>query len=276
MTRRIFILTIHFFKSLLFSLAGILYVIISLAYWAVFFPPGQATPDIENYVILIGAFGLAASFLVTLSTADRANQMENYPILVRLPSRIEYLAAVMLCSLLFTAVLQLMIAGLALISGPDLPLRAMLEIPPMWLALNIVAVTLAIHATDLVVVGWSRVFIFGFIALLLIFQQMGGGEGSWFAERLASLSNFLVRIGFADVAVWVDNASFYLEGISLESLTALSNAIFWPFRSLVDAVFSGYFTPIQALAPAILLLYATILFLLAANLFATKDLEFAE
>lgn len=276
MTRRIFILTIHFFKSLLFSITGILYVIVSLAFWAVFFPPGQATPDIENYIILIGAFGLAGSFLVTLSTADRANQMENYPIVVRLPSRIEYLAAVMLCSLLFTAVLQLMIAGLALISGPELPLRAMLEIPPMWLALNIVAITLAIHATDLVVVGWSRVFIYGFVALLLIFQQMDGGEGSWIAAQLSKLSNFLVQIGFGDVAGWVDNASFFIEGVSLESLTTLSRAVFWPFRSLVDAVFSGYFTPIQALAPAILLLYATILFLLAANLFAAKDLEFAE
>lgn len=276
MTRRISILTMHFFKSLLFSLAGILYVIVSLAYWAVFFPPGQTTPDSENYIILIGAFGIAIAFLATLSTADRANQMENYPILVRLPSRIEYLAAVMLSTLLFTTVLQLLVAGLALISGPDLPWRTMVEIPPMWLALNIVAITLAIHATDLVVVGWSRVFIYGFVALLLVFQQMRGGEGSWFADQLANLSRVLVQIGFADVAGWVDNAAFYLEEISLDFLTTLSSAVFWPFRSLVDAVFNGYFTPIQALAPAILLLYATILFLLAANLFAAKDLDFAE
>lgn len=276
MTRRILILTAHFFKTVLFSLAGILYVIVSLAYWAVFFPPGQPTPDMENYTILIGVFGMALAFLVTLSTADKANQLENYPVLVRLPSRVEYLTAVMLSAFTFTAVLQVLVAGLALIRGPEMGLRALLEIPPLWLAIDIVAVTLAIHATDLVTVGWSRVLIYGSLALLLVFQQAGGAEGSWLVERLNSLSSVLVRLGFGDVAGWVDSASLSLEGFSLASLTTISSAIFWPFRSLVDAVFSGFFTPIQALAPAVLLLYATILFLLAANFFASKDLDFAE
>jgi len=275
-TRRILILTAHFFKTLLFSLAGILYVIVSLAYWAVFFPPGQATPDIENYVILVGVFGMAMAFLVALSTADRANQMENYPVLVRLPSRVEYLTAVMVSALLFTGVLQLLVGGLALIRGPEMGFRALLELPPLWLALNIVAITLAIHATDLVTVGWSRVLIYGFLALLLTFQQAGKSEGVWLGERLTNLSGLLIRLGFPDVAGWVDSASLWLQGLSLDSLTTISNAIFWPFHSLVEAVFNGYFTPIQALAPAILLLYATILFLLAANLFAGKDLDFAE
>jgi hypothetical protein len=230
----------------------------------------------ENYTILIGVFGMALAFLATLNAADKANQLENYPILVRLPSRIEYLTAVMLSTLAFTAVLQLLVAGLALIRGPAVTLPALLQIPPMWLAIDILAITLAIHATDLVTVGWSRVFIYGFLAILLVFQRAGGGEGSWLAERLASLSTVLVRLGFADVAGWVDQLSLSVEGLSLDYLTTLSSAVFWPFRSLVDAIFSGYFTPIQAFAPAILLLYATILFLLAANLFAGKDLDFAE
>ena len=46
------------------------------------------------------------------------------------------------------------------------------------------------------------------------------------------------------------------------------------FRRL--AVFAGGFTPSQALAPAILLLYGAILFLIAATLFSGKDLEFVE
>jgi hypothetical protein len=230
----------------------------------------------ENYAILIGVFGMALGFLATLNTADKANQLENYPVLVRLPSRIEYLTAVMLSAFAFTVVLQLLVAGLALIRGPEVGLRAFLEIPPMWLAIDIVAITLAIHATDLVTVGWSRVLIFGSLALLLVFQQAGGNEGSWFAERLNSLSAVLVRLGFADVAGWVDSASFSLQGFNLSSLSAISSAVFWPFRSLVDAVFRGFFTPIQALAPAILLLYATMLFLLAANFFASKDLDFVE
>jgi hypothetical protein len=274
--RRILILTAHFFKAVLFSVAGILYVIVSLAFWAIFFPPGQQTPDMENYAILIGVFGMALAFLVTLTTADKANQAENFPILVRLPSRVEYLAAVMFSTLAFTAVLQLLVAGLALIRGPEPALRALLEIPPAWLAINIVAITLAVHATDLVTVGWSRVLVFGSLALVLVLQKAGGGEGSWLAGRLASLSGLLIRLGFADAAVWVDRASLSVGGLSLGYLATISNAIFWPFRSLVDAVLNGFFTPIQALAPAVLLLYATILFLFAANLFAGKDLDFAE
>jgi hypothetical protein len=274
--RRILILTTHFFKRVLFSLAGILYVILSLSYWAIFFPPGQPTPDMENYTILIGVFGMVLAFLVTLNAADKANQLENYPLLVRLPSRIEYLMAVMLSTLAFTVMLQLLVAGLALIRGPAVSLPTLLQIPPMWLATDILAITLAIHATDLVTVGWSRVFIYGFLAVLLVFQRAGGDEGSWLAARLASLSSIFVRLGFTNAAGWIDQASLWVEGLSLDYLTTLSSAVFWPFRSLVDAVFRGYFTPIQALAPAILLLYATILFLLAANLFAGKDLDFAE
>jgi hypothetical protein len=44
----------------------------------------------------------------------------------------------------------------------------------------------------------------------------------------------------------------------------------------LEAIIAGGFNTVQALAPAVLLLYATILFMLAADLFATKDIEFVE
>jgi hypothetical protein len=49
----------------------------------------------------------------------------------------------------------------------------------------------------------------------------------------------------------------------------------WPFRAIVDGV-TVSFDRTEALAPAFLLLYATILFLLAADFFATKDLHLIE
>jgi hypothetical protein len=52
--------------------------------------------------------------------------------------------------------------------------------------------------------------------------------------------------------------------------------LFWPFKAVADATIQGVFNPTQALAPAIILLYAAILFMLAADLFATKDLDFTE
>jgi len=61
-----------------------------------------------------------------------------------------------------------------------------------------------------------------------------------------------------------------------ETLRQLFGFIFWPFHAISEAIFQGFFNPTQALAPAILLLYATILFMLAADLFANKDVDFTE
>ncbi|MCK5922722.1 MAG: hypothetical protein KAG66_17400, partial [Methylococcales bacterium] len=69
MRKRILTLTRYFLQSLLFSVTGVLYIIFALLYWAVFFPPGQTTPDIENYVLLIGGFGVVLAFIVTLTLA---------------------------------------------------------------------------------------------------------------------------------------------------------------------------------------------------------------
>jgi hypothetical protein len=61
-----------------------------------------------------------------------------------------------------------------------------------------------------------------------------------------------------------------------EKLQQMFGFIFWPFRAISEAILQGSFKPTQALAPAILMLYATILFMLAADLFANKDLDFTE
>ncbi len=52
--------------------------------------------------------------------------------------------------------------------------------------------------------------------------------------------------------------------------------IFWPFSATANAIVNGSFTLVQALAPAIILLYATVLFILAATLFSRKDLYLTE
>ena len=53
MIHRILILTSYFSKAVFFSLTGLILLILSLIYWAIFFPPGQGTPDVENYIILV-------------------------------------------------------------------------------------------------------------------------------------------------------------------------------------------------------------------------------
>lgn len=276
MMQRIWILTAFFAKSLFFSLTGLILLILSLIYWVILFPPGQGTPDAENYIILVGALGAAATFLAALALASRAGRMENYPLLVRLPSRIEYLAAVLLASLLLGVAMQLLVAGLALIRGPDLSAARWLTIPPLWLAVDILAAVVALHVTDLVTAGWSRVIIFGTLAVLLLLNSMNASPDSWLIERLYDLSALFSGMNLMWLSDLAVNVASGLGGSSMGALSQAAGIVFWPFQAMTDAVFAGRFTPSQALAPAVLLLYGSILFLIAATLFAGKDLEFVE
>jgi hypothetical protein len=276
MMQRVWILTLYFSKSVFFSLGGLMLLIVSLVYWAVFFPPGQTTPDIENYIILVGVLGAVATFVATLAAASKAGRLENYPLLVRLPSRIEYLVSVILSGLVIGLVLQLLVALLALIRGPDLSTAHWFTIPPLWLSVNILAAVLAIHATDMVSASWSRVIIFGFLAILLILNGSASGTDSWFAARLNDLATVFSRMNlmwFADLSISLGGL---LGGDTFGRLGELTSQVFWPFRAMIAGVFAGHFSSIEALAPAVVMLYGTILFLIAAILFSGKDLEFVE
>lgn len=276
MSRRLIVLTGYFLRNIFFSLAGSIYVILALAYWAIFFPPGQQTPDIDNYILIIGAFGAAMTFLATLTIASRAYKAEQCPLIVRLPSRIEYITAVFSSALVFAFMLQFLVAVLALIRGPEVSIVQMLEIPPVWISINLLAAMLALHASDLVASGWSRVVIFGILAVLLIGQNLIDRLTTGLAGLTSNLSGILYSQQWVSVADGFGQISSWFYGSGSETLGSILGVVFWPIRSIIDAVFAGYFTPTQALAPAVLVLYAAILFLIASDLFATKDLEMTE
>ena len=275
MMQRVWILTVYFTKSLFFSLTGLILLILSLVYWVIFFPPGQGTPDVENYIILIAAFGAAATFVAALSLSGRASRLENYPLLVRLPSRVEYLVAVLFSALLLGVGLQLLVAALALIRGPDLSGHALM-IPPLWLSLNILAAVLAMHASDLVTAGWSRVIVFGLLAVLLLLKGVTASPDSWLANRLFDASSVLIDLNLLRLSDLAADLGIWISSETMEAVSRAAGIVFWPFQAMSDAVFAGGFTPSQALAPAVLLLYGSILFLIAATLFAGKDLDFTE
>ena len=132
------------------------------------------------------------------------------------------------------------------------------------------------HASDLVTAGWSRVIIFSLLAFALILNSASPDPESWFSERLFGLVDILNRVNlvwFADVV----SGAAGVAGSSLFALLTQTAAImFWPFRALSDAVLSGGFSASQALAPAVIVLYSAILFLIAAILFCGKDLDFVE
>lgn len=274
--QRIFTLTRYFLRSFFLSLTGLLYLILALVYWNLFFNPSQGTPEIENYILIIGVFGTAVSFLVALSIASRANQAVNLPLVTRLSSRIEYLTAVLFSTVLAATMLQILVAALAMFRGPGLVWGRLLEIPPLWVATNVLAAVLALHATDFVAVGWSRVTLFGILGLLLVGKSADSTISSWLVTRLNGWSTMANSQGWQVLAEWMRDTGVWLNGRETGILSQVYSWIAWPFTAISDAVINGFFTAPQALAPAVILLYAAILFLLSADLFAGKDLEFVE
>lgn len=273
MIQRILILTRYFLRTLFTSLAGVIYVILTLAYWVLLFNPQQPTPDVPYYQLVIGAFGTGIAFLIVLTMAAQANRAHHYPLLVRLPSRVEYVTAVLLSALLAAFSLQILLALLALINGPSFGLGHILELPPIWLAPMILAAVLALHATDLITVGWSRIYVFGVLAILLFGQSITNDALANFAQSLSRISS---NQGWVEISRSLTNYANSLNNSNSNFIGTLFGFIFWPFRAVAEAAINGYFTATQALAPAIMLLYATILFLLAADFFASKDLHFTE
>lgn len=276
MINRIWELTRYYAKDLAFSLAGLIFVIAAFLFWAVFFPPGQGTPDVENYVILIAAFGAAMTFLTTLTIAARANKAENVSVIARLPSRVEYMVAVFSAALVFALMLQILVATLSLIRGPELSLGKLLEAPPIWIGLDLLAAIMALHASDLVASGWSRVVIYGTLAILLIGKSFVDRINDALFALVSNLSSFFYAQQLDTIAALLSRALAWLGGAGRSFFESILDIVFWPFQAIAAATINGFFTPTQALAPAVLVLYATVLFLVAADLFASKDLELVE
>lgn len=274
MSQRIWILTRYFLRTLFTSLPGSIYIILTLAYWILLFNPQQGTPDVDYFILIAGAFGPIAAFLITLTITGRANQAVNYPFMVRLPSRVEYLTAVLTSALLSTFALQLLLSILALIfRGPDLAFGRLVEIVPIWIAPAILAVVLALHASDLVTRGWSRIYIFGILAVFLFGQSIKNDN---LVRMFNGISRYATNQGWYELSSTVSEWSSAAGNSDSSTLSQFFGFLFWPFRALSQATINGSFSNTQALAPAIILLYATILFLLAADLFSNKDLTFTE
>lgn len=277
MTQRITSLSLYLLRSIMLSLTGLLFLLLGLVFYMIFFQPGQRTPDHDYFTLVIGGFGLVTSFLITLSVASRANKAFHFPLLVRLPSRIEYLTSVLLASLVFAGVLQTLVALFAAAAnGPEFTLQRAIEIPPLWIAIDILFIVIALHASDFVAAGWSRVYVFGVLAILLYVQSGLEIVGEWLSGLLNRIGNAFLTQGFEFLASPAFTLSSWLASGGSEELASLFGLVFWPFRAIAVATTEGHYTLSQALAPALLLLYAAALFTLAANLFAKKDLQLTE
>jgi hypothetical protein len=276
MTGRILTLLFYHLRGLAVSLAGFLFLLVTLVFWRVFLDPTQQTPDIGYYLLATTLFGAGLSFLVTLSISARAHRALNHPLLVRMPSRVEYLTGVFMAAIFFATLLQALLGVLALWNGPAFTLAQLSEVPPVWLGVNILAVVLALHASDLVVHGWSRVYVFGITAVLLFLNNLSNNNVNILANGLSRLSTLFYTQNWSGLGNFFNNAANRLSNNGLSLVERLTNLIFWPFHAISEAIVAGGYTPRQALAPGVLLLYATLLFLLAATFYAQKDLFMTE
>jgi len=172
MTRRVLALAGYFFGSLLWSLYGWLFILLALACWQVLFDPQQWTPHVDYYILMLSMLGALFTFLVTLTISARAGQAMHYPWLARLSNRAEYLMAVLASSFGFGLCLQLLVAVLATCHGPAFTLGAVIQMPLVWLPINGLAAVLALHATDMCSVGWSRVYLFGALTVCYLGRRL--------------------------------------------------------------------------------------------------------
>ena len=279
MSQRILTLTQYLFFRITQSVVGGLYILSAVAVWLIFFNPTQSrVPEADYFVLLVTIYGGVLSFLSALSVSTRANRPESAALITRLPSRVEYLTAVLLSCLAFVFLIQLVLGAVILIQplGPSLSLGKLLEIPPIWIATNIFMVVLALHASDFVMSGWSRIYIFSVLTFLLFSQSVDSRGIKWISDRLNGFAATATRQQWVGVAQSLRNSAIWVTNNGLNFMEQTIGFVFWPFRAISDAVQSGFFNNAQVLAPAILLLYATILFMLAADLFANKDLHFIE
>lgn len=277
MIGRIFTLTRYLFRSLVFSLGGLLYILLAFAFYIVFFDPRQSTPDIDYYALLFGLFGIALAFLVTLSVASRANKAIHLPLIVRLESRIEYLTAVLITSVIYTMMVQFIFAIVAYFAnGPALDLADIISIPILWISADVLLVTVALHATDMVTKDWSRVYVFAIIGLLLYLNSEFDLISNWLATGLNSLGRSLASGGTIQIANLFFEAANWFSQDSTTIIDRFVDLVFWPFTAISQGLINGSFSLLQALAPALILFYAALMFVLASSFFATKDLFFTE
>ncbi len=276
MIQRIWTLTRYFSHRFLFSLNGIIYAVLALAFWFLFFDPRQDSPDFDHYFFILSGFGAGITFLVTLTLAGQVNRSEHFPFLVRLPSRVEYLTAVFFASLWVSVLLQGLTAVLALYNGPDFTVGQWAQLFPVWISLDIFAVTIALHASDFITDKWSRVYFYGIIAVLLSINGTENAPYAWLSQKSISFSQTLSSNGMGSVSGSINKFAAWMNSSAGDALHKFTTLIFWPFTAIANGIAAHHFTPKQALAPAILLLYAIAFYLLATDLWANKDVEFID
>jgi hypothetical protein len=237
---RIGAVTLFYVRSLFRSLAGVVPLAAALAFGLIAFEYGM---DQAQFITVAGVGTGALCLLTTLLLASRANRAWSYLLVARLKRRSELLAALILGSLGITTVLAFLITAVNLLSGRlSLDFPSALWTVPTWLALWLLAAALALPLSALVGRGGSHLVGWLLLAMLLVAYDQ--------PIRLAALR--------------------------LERVADAAAVVIWPVSTLLGQASAGHHGRSYFLALGLTLAYAAVLFVLAVEFFADKDLLWPE
>lgn len=238
--RRIWALTWFLVRDLFLSLAGILPLAVALAFGIIAFEYGM---DQAQFITVAGVGTGAICLLTTLLLASRANRASSYLLVARLHRRAELLVALMLGGWGVTAVLTMLLTAANLLAGRlTLNFPSALWIAPTWLVFWLMAAALALPLSALVGRAGSHLIAWLLVAAVLLANDR--------KEKLQSLG--------------------------LDWVVRAVTTLLWPVSTLLSRASSGVHDHIFFLAWALTLVYALLLFGLAAQIFEEKDLLWSE
>ncbi|MGD8625627.1 MAG: hypothetical protein PVF47_01225 [Anaerolineae bacterium] len=237
---RIGTVTLFYVRNLFRSPAGIVPLAAALAFGLIAFEYGM---DQAQFITVAGVGTGALCLLTTLLLASRANRAWSYLLVARLRQRSELLAALVLGSLGITAVLAFLIMAGNLLSGRlSLDFPSALWTAPTWLALWLLAAALALPLSALVGRGGSHLVGWFLLAMLLV----------------------------------VYDQQIRLAALRLERVADAAAVVIWPVSTLLGQASAGHHGRSYFLALGLTLAYAAVLFVLAVEFFADKDLLWPE
>ncbi|MGB8646863.1 MAG: hypothetical protein WCF84_16605 [Anaerolineae bacterium] len=237
---RVWSLTLFLLKDFSRSLRIVVPPGLLLALYRVFFLYGS---DVR-YLGAVGAIMLGFICIVTtLLVIGTVNRASTYPLLARLSSRDELIAAIMLASFIITLSLAILFIGW-IILNQQVPLQPfdLIKIATRWLVIFILVIAFALHLSKLVTRGGSNLVAYLIVVLSLVSYQR------------AEYPSFLLLD-------WTEN---------------LFTRILQPLTALISGGSDLITLSQYAIALAVTLLYSLLLYGLAIWLFRHKDLIWAE
>jgi hypothetical protein len=258
--RRLWTLVSYLVHDLFRSLTGLLVVVVALAFYLVAIVSVTGGIDRDYYALVIGGFFAILALVLAVMLADRVYNATSYLLIFRFSSRMPFLAGVALTAVGISALLEGVIA-LASIPRLNAPITAgmALDVAPVWAGWLVLGAALGLHMSELVRRGWSRTVVYGLLAFVLfILNQNQTGVPVELSHRFNWIPNVLPDLGRWG---WV---------------TRLVDVILWPVAAAVKVARSADYTVVESLAPAVLLVVASFIFVLAVALFERKDLILPE